>query len=289
MYKKLLFSIFILFCFCSHAEIFEITQIEKIRPYIQKESLVLFDIDDTLITNPNSLGGPTWRSWVKPKLPANSSFVLFDALSLYIAKNIDYIAIEPNTAQLISDLQRDDVAVFAFTARGRTQWYTTDLEGVDQFTHQQLNRACIDFNLSKIPAELQELESTYFYKGIIFAQHIKKGDLLKHLFKDLNYHPSCIVFIDDKLEQVKSVEAAVKGSGIPFVGFWYKKTEEETKNFDPMIVNIQLENLLIKNKILSNEDAKELLLRKHKIDPVLYLQQIFDQYDVNQLAPSFEG
>ena len=152
-----------------------------------------------------------------------------------------------------------DIPVFALTARGRTQWHSTDIAGVDQFTHEQLNRVGIDFSRTVIPAGLERLEAAYFYNGILFAQHIKKGDLLKHLLKDLDYRPASIIFVDDNPGQLVSVEAAVKELDIPFVGFWYRRTEFTYPNFNPLIAVAQLESLLLKREILSDDEAHELL------------------------------
>lgn len=272
-------SFFICVSFSLHAEIIEIDKIDAVRPYItSQEDLVLFDIDDTLITNPFSLGTPAWRSWVKPKLPKTEGFVLYDGLTLFIAQNAPYKAVEESTPSLIHDLQSQNISVFAFTARGRSQWYTTDIEGVDLFTHQQLKDVGINFKNSFIPDALQLLEPTYFYNGIIFAQHIKKGDLLKHIFKDLHYNPHCIIFVDDKLEQVQSVEAALKDLKIPFIGFWYRHTEN--LDFNPDVATIQLQHLLFNHLQLSDKEALDLL-------PAPSLKEIFEKTDLNQLKPSF--
>lgn len=287
MINKIVMLMCIFISTYTQAEIFEINQIDDIVPYIDQEnSLVLFDIDDTLITNPFCLGSPAWRNWLKrTPVKQETDFVFYDAITLYIAKNVDYQTVEPGMETLISDLQRSGIAVFAFTARGRSEWYTTQLEGVDEFTHQQLNHVGIDFKKTAIPAELQDLEPAYFYEGIIFAQHIKKGDLLKHLFKDLNYHPSCIVFIDDKLDQVKSVADAVKEFEIPFYGFWYRRQEQDAGTFNPMVANIQLENLLLNDVIVSDEQAEEIAETMSEIDPQEYFEGIFEQFDINQLDP----
>lgn len=291
MYKAFLFSLFTLLSVCIHADIVEINNIDDVRSYVTEPTdLVLFDIDDTLITNSSSIGSPAWRNWAKSKIPATTAdFVVFDALTFFMAQKVAYRPVEPSTTLLISDLQSKNVPVFAFTARGRTQWYTTDMEGVDQFTHQQLAHAGIDFNRTSIPAELQNLEPAYFYKGIIFAQHIAKGDLLRHLFKDLNYQPTSIIFVDDKLEQVQSVEATVTEAGIPFKGFWYKRVELDSKSFDPMAANLQLEGLLLKNEILSDEQALELLSSiSSQSDSIEYFKSIFEQIDMNQLIPKID-
>lgn len=286
MLKKLILYFSLFLTSFLQAEIIEINQIDDIRPYVTKNGLYLFDIDDTLIDNPISLGSPPWRSWVKSKITDyQTPFMLYDALTLFIAKNTPYKTVEHSTADLIADLQNQGHAVLAFTARGRSEWYTTNIEGVDRFTMQQLHRAGIDFTKTQIPQELETLEDTYFYEGIIFAQHIQKGDLLKHLIKDLNYHPSLIIFVDDKLDQVQSVEAALKESGIPFIGFWYRRSEFDRKNFNPMIANIQLESLILQKEIIKDETAAE-IAKTLEADPQTYFMEMMDRIDLVRLAPA---
>lgn len=266
------------------AEIIEITQIKDVEEKITSNTLCLFDIDDTLIQNPFNLGRSAWRSWAKSVIPSNQfQFPLYDALTLYIAKKAPYIPVEESTAKLISDLQKKGIPVFAFTARGRSEWYTTELKGVDQFTHQQLIQAGINFKETQVPKELLSLEPTYFYDGIIFASHIKKGTLLKHLLKDLNYRPDQIIFIDDNLDQVQSVEIALRDSGIPFYGFWYKNPQPM---LNPFAAAIQLEFLSHSNQILSDEEATEIAKTKQDLELKAYFIEIIDSIDPNELLPT---
>lgn len=276
-------SLFLTSSFLS-AELMEINQIDAIRPYITENALCLFDIDDTLIDNPTFLGSSPWRNWIKSKTAHfSTNFVLYDALTLFIAKNGPYKTVEPSTSALITDLQNQGQTVFAFTARGRSQWYTTHIEGVDRFTHEQLRYAGIDFKKTVIPQALQALDPTYFYEGIIFAKHIQKGDLFKQLFKDLNYTPSLILFVDDKLDQVQSVEAAVKEVGIPFIGFWYRRSELDRNNFNPKVTNIQLESLLLTGEIMCDETALELANINPNDDHQAYFNNILHGNDLNNL------
>src|ERR1700722_3669398 len=113
------FLILLLFSPLLHAKILEISQIAEIHPYLDQKVLLLFDVDDTLITNPFSLGQPAWRNWAKPKLKKQQpGFAVFDALTLYIAKKAPYKLVEEALPKLIADLQAQGVAVFGFTARG---------------------------------------------------------------------------------------------------------------------------------------------------------------------------
>lgn len=286
MFKKLFsLSLCLVSSFLS-ADIIEIHQIDDIRPYIKENALYLFDIDDTLIHNPFTLGSGPWRNWARSKIPKlNTSFNLFDALTLYIANKAPYVAVESTTANLIDELQENEHTVFGFTARGRSQWYTTDLEGIDRFTQEQLQYAGIDFSRTRIPQELQQLEETYFCQGIIFASHIVKGELLEYLLEEIEYYPSCIIFVDDRLDQVQSVEAAAEAAGIPFVGFWYRRSELD-HHFHPMITNIQLEYLIHKGEIISDEMAFVLAQDNLHDDHQGIFENIFYSMDINLLAPA---
>lgn len=285
MLKESIICAFVFFCSLLHADIVEIDRIDEMRPYVVgQQVLCLFDIDDTLIDNPFHLGSPPWRNWVRKTLPPYSGFVLFDALTLYIAKHAPYKAVEPTTARLISDFQESGVTAFGFTARGRSEWYTTTLEGVDRFTHRQLAQVGIDFKRTPVPEELKSLKPDYFFNGIIFSKHIPKGDLLQILFQELNYTPSLILFVDDKLEQVKSVEEALKEAGIPFIGFWYRRAEKDRAGFNPMATNIQLEFLFGK-RVLSDKAARELAKIHQGIDPQAYLLDLLRNADLQQLVP----
>lgn len=261
------------------AEIIEVTHIDEIRPYVTQEALCLFDIDDTLICNPFSLGAPQWRSWVKPKLPKHADFVLYDALTLAIAKKAPYIAVEPTTAKLITDLQKEEIAVLGFTARGRSEWYSTTVEGVDRFTKAQLKQAGIDF--SQTSEIFNSLNPIYYCSGIIFAKHTAKGELFSQLFQELSSFP-LILFVDDKLENVQSMQAALKDK-IPFVGIWYHRAETA---FDPLVATVQLEYLLEKSEILNDEQAQALVLPGR--DPEVYLKEIIKQLDPASIHPCID-
>lgn len=285
LYKKFILIATLCVTGLLRADIQEIETIDAIRPYVAERCLILFDIDDTLIDNPFSLGSPPWRNWVKSKLPKNDAFNLYDALTLHIAQKAPYKAVEATTPEFIADLQKQGLAVIGFTARGRSEWYTTTIEGVDRFTHEQLKGAGIDLSQTQVPEELQSLDPAHFYQGIIFAKHIAKGDLLKLLFQDLDYTPSLILFVDDKREQVESVEAALKDSDIPFVGFWYRRSAIDRADFNPLVANIQLEALLLNGHVISDKKAKKLAQSKKDVNPETYLSDILQAIDLQEIAP----
>lgn len=286
MFKN--FFLFFLLISSLRAEILEIDNIDDIRPYATDPSgLVLLDIDDTLIAPPFALGRSGWRVWVKDILAdIEAPFNVYESLTLYIAVRAPYVPVEEAAVKFVSDLQARNVPVFAFTARGRTYWYNTFLLGIDRFSEQQLHQAGYNFAHSRIPKGLSFPEE-FFYNGIIFTEYkVKKGDFFIKLFKNQPYRPSFIVFVDDKLDQVKSVEKAAKELNIPFYGFWYKACDNEAKRLKPMIANIELQELLFNQQLLTDEEAREKLLELEECDPADYLETLLYAIDINVLAPA---
>ena len=288
MIKKWIMSFFVLSCVHMQAEIHTISLIEDMRSYVtDQECLVLFDVDDTLIARPMSLGGIAWRPWARSKLPrGNTDFILFDALTLSIAKKAPYIPVERAIPGLISDLQQEGVAVLALTSRGRAQWYTTNVAGIDALTIQQLNHVGMDFTRTAIPRQLKELESADLHEGILFAEHISKGDRLKVLLTDSGYRPTQIIFVDDRFDHIQSVEASAQELRIPFTGFWYKRAEIDAAGFDPVVANVQFEALFLENTVLTDVEAKEIAARLQEVDPVESFKKIVEKLDLEGLAPA---
>ncbi len=284
---------FVLLCFVFslntvQSEIIEITEIDKVREYVEKGTIFLFDVDDTLIDLPCvHLGGPAWKEWAEINLDTTHvNFDLSDAISLYLAKKLPYKPVEKTTTKLIRELQEQNITVLGYTARGRNLWCLMHVRGVDEFTHSQLQNVGIDFTDSKIPEEFScILDPSYFYKGIFYSARIPKGDLLRQLFLQHSFFPKRIVFIDDRLAQVESVDAALTELGIPVVSVWYRFTALEQENFNPIAANVQLSALLFEDQFIKDESAeKEAELLKGTI-PERHLNRIVSEFGKNKFLP----
>lgn len=260
-----------------NAEIIETINIDDVRAYVTTDSLCLFDVDDTLIANPFHLGAGPWRKWAKPYIEKHSrDFSLYDALTFLIAVKAPYQPVEDSTATLISDLQDAGITSIAFTARAVDSWHATVVDGLDQFTHAQLKHAGIDFSRTVLPQSFEALERCHFREGILFSAHVEKGTFLKHVIQSLNYKPGRIIFVDDRLDQVQSVAAAAAAENIPFTGFWYRRSNYEHANFNPLATLFQLDRLL-DGQIVSDEEAELFMTVWGHVDCEMYFHQLLDK------------
>lgn len=270
MFKKLFFTSIMaatLTLSTVKAEIIETSQIESILPAIEQDTLVLFNIAEVLTDSEMSLGSSSWRTYLRKHAPN-----LHDALTWLAFDRIPHKPVEMITPKIIQYLQNREIAVAAFTSRGKSEWYSTELKGVDIATENVLASMNIDFSLSNLPFVFIQMEGNpyleHYRKGIFYSNHMEKGKFLKQLLEDSGYRPASVVFIDDKLDSLENVEAAMEALGIPFHGFWYTRTKQDRAQFIPMIAHIQLKALIQEHEVLSDLEAQIILDNDYQnVDP----------------------
>lgn len=260
------------------------TQIQDIIPVIEENSLVLFNIAEVLMDTDRSLGTSAWRRYIRKKVDAKKH----DILTLYVAKHVPAKVPDAAIPVLIQQLQDQGYPVLAFTSRGRSEWYSSNIQGVDVLTEFLLYEIGIHLEKTQLPKELGALETTfadYYHAGILYATNgVEKGEFLKRILTETGYRPAKIVFIDDKADSLQTVDAAMKEMGISFEGFAYNKTAQDHKNFDPMIANIQLEWLVFNNKLLTDAEATQIKAEQFNgVDADQYFDKLMERCNFNAL------
>lgn len=248
--------------------IHETTHIEDITQEVTDETLVLFNIAEVLLDTQTSLGTQAWRKYVRKRVDAKTH----DALTLTVFELVPPISPDPKTPEIIKNLQKDGIPVLAFTSRGRHEWYSTQVKDVDHKTEHALKHVGIDFSATTLPSQLAQIEtqfSDYYHNGIIYATNSNdKGEFLKNILETTGYRPAKIIFVDDKIDDLKAIEKEMEQLAIPFVGYAYNRTAKEHANFDPMIAHLQATWLLFYNKMVTDEHAAQLKAELYtKTDP----------------------
>ena len=268
-----------LLCTGLAADIFEIKEIEKILPAIDSpDTLVLFDMDDTLTDSTTMLGTGQWRKSLREESvymetlreinAVSQKDKLHDNLTHFVALHVPVKPVEEKLPAVVQELQKK-VPVLVFTARGKKRWYSSDIAAIDLMTEAQLTQAGYSFHESILPKELQELDPATYGNGILYTSPLKKGAFLKDLIQKTGYRPAKIVFIDDKLEQVQSVEKAAQELGIPYVGFWYTRAENVHEDFNEDVAARQLISLISEKTVLSDVEATAKEGGPHDLAPYL--------------------
>lgn len=270
--KKALFSIIILLY--SHVVFGEITQISNLNPIISaipelcRNDLVIFDVDDVLIRKKdiilNSIHIDYNYKLANDLLARHSKEDTEQILSnvLQSAKNE---LIDPNIVKIIKIIQTKNIKVLALTSILTGKFgHISSLEDwdIDRLSHYDIN-----FNKSweKVPYQkftnLTPKESgryPAFKNGIVFTAGMPKGDVLKQFLLYANFKPIKIIFIDDKLQNLKSVEAFCLQENISFIGFEYIASKNKSQpKLNVERAKFQYKYLEKEHKWLSDQEADQ--------------------------------
>ena len=211
-----------------------------------KDTLVIFDICNTLGAPPTGLASDQWFSALFCQAMNNSSSAdeaLNKVLAPYCyAQHHCWLEpIEPDTVDTVKTLQQRGITVIALTARGLYLFYRT---------LEQLHRIDIDFTHTsprKRVAYYGVKDQSIYSHGIIFAGAFNKGEALTHWLEQLQFQPKKIIFVDDKLRNIETVANAMKTVNCPFVGIRYGHLDERVKNFDMQKTEREYQALLENN------------------------------------------
>lgn len=277
----------------THAEIIETKTVKAIFQYLDDDTLLLFNIAEVLTDSTISLGSSPSRKYIKAKAQNwdnKPECDVHDAITWLIANSVPHKAIEPATPEIIKNLQDRGIAIAALTSRGRSEWYTTQVPGVDDVTEAMLNAINIDLTRSTPPIVSIQMEGSpyldHYRNGIYYSNHMDKGEFLHELLMNSGYSPKNVILIDDKKESLEDVERAMQELGIPFTGFWYTRTKADHADFNPMVATLQLERLVSDGSILSEEEAVELATTVYQdVDPDAYFIGVLELMDFSTFPP----
>ena len=98
--------------------------------------------------------------------------------------------------------------------------------------------------------------SPTFRQGVILSHRFPKGEVLATFLKRLHWEPRRLIFIDDLLPNVESVENSLRKSGIEELQCWhYTAAERYQKEVDLAVADLQVRTLVEKGVWLSDEEA----------------------------------
>jgi hypothetical protein len=280
-------SLMFLFSSCSlfkseFTEITSITQAEDVLFQADKNTLVVFDIDQTLI-NPAI-------KFAQPRYQHDKIFQKYRAeLEQYLEerRKIDpfygeifeskiwqssFELVEPKTLDIIKDLQARGIKIVALTSTQPGRFGIVDRMDIER--SRNLKSVGIDFSTSfkDQGVDLKGLK-TYrgnyptYYKGIIcpaLNAGNTKGTALVAFFDAIQWTPKRVIFFDDSKDNVTVVVNEMRKHAIPCVAFLYRAAFIPAKDsLDESLVRFQLGYLRKYDTVLADEEAAAMM---HKDD-----------------------
>lgn len=231
------------------------------------QTLAVFDIDEVIFTSKDQVLNPNYkihRDRLEKKITEQLNIAEQKRLSFLLYKLRLRVIVDPNILSVFDLLLNNNIKTVALThcPTGMVGEDNIELVRIDQ-----LKNFGLDF--SKLLPEVKHVDlsginidtnAPQFLQGVILTAMIDKGTVLKEFLKKIAFKPTKILFIDDRMENLLSVQSMCHDLDIEYVGFEYTAVADiPVLDFNEERANLQFETLLKENIWLSDEQATAIL------------------------------
>lgn len=251
------------------SEASDLKVIEREINQLDDNALVVFDIDYTLIV-PNDLilapcGEVYFQAFMK-KLRAleEQGEVLGSKVSLKSQVSL----VDEKIIELLSILEQKKIKTIGLTAMPTGKFGL--ISNAEEWRVKQLDSLGINFlwsfpSIDSITLNKFEGKKTQpvFKQGVLASAKYPKGQVLVEFLRQVQWKPSKVIFVDDRMEYIESVETELSKEQIPLISFHYTAATDRPCQLDKEVADFQLDYLMQKGEWLSDEEAKKSLNSAH--------------------------
>ncbi|WP_165967465.1 DUF2608 domain-containing protein [Luteimonas aestuarii] len=192
-----------------------------------RRTLLVLDIDDTLLTSKVFFGSDRWYEWQKSLSPGDPGHVpcKFDVIALNYEAGTQVATEGAAGRDLINSLQVDTLMQTARNPgyRGGT---IRELQAAGYALPRMLgptpNGVSFDFRLRP---HADPTTLTY-QDGVMMLSGQDKGETLLSLFRLLGLDYDRVVLVDDGKRNIDNMQAALARAGIDYHGLWYTRIDK---------------------------------------------------------------
>lgn len=255
MIKKICLFLCSFLPFCE-AQIIETPHVADVLPFIDEETWVLVDLDNTLFEAKQALGHTFWffdevDQLMMQGMERNEAISKLYPLWIQIQNICQVKPIEQELIPALIQLQNKNIIVMGLTHRQHT---------VSHATLRQIQSLNFDFTVtapSKETFSILAKHPALYSEGVLFvSDYNKKGEVFIPFLSLINQKPKRIVFLDDKLKNVEDLENSLADTGIEYLGVFYTAIYQTEPIYSRELAQIQLKLL---NQIMSNESIISLI------------------------------
>lgn len=274
--KKILFALFTAYQFLAQLnaviiEVPNLNQFEEFLEAVDPQSLVLFDVDETLLVPKDLILNPNVRELLNkyaketienPKIVPPGKYKDNYFIGQVLSK-IEYEVVDPKVVEIIHSLQYRNIKTIAFTRMSVGPLGI--IPSLENWRLEHLEKHHFDFSTAFPQFEeiwihvLRTGIPSLFKKGMLCANKQDKGPVFIAFLEAIQWRPSKVIFIDNRFDYLKSVETALEGTGIEFIGFHYKEVENRTLIVNEHIAKFQLLHLAQTGEWLSDQEAETII------------------------------
>lgn len=236
--------------------------LEKHIEYLDKDSLVVFDVDRTILVPTNLIFTPSGEHHFSNFLKKLKEMGEDEKkVCSQIALQGKVCLIDKKILHILTTLKEKNIKTIALTAIPTGRFGL--VPSAESWRVHQLISLGIDFDWSFNIDSIVFDEFTgngcipVFKQGVIASAKHPKGQVLCAFLKRIGWRPSQVLFVDDRLDYIDSVESELTKENIEHTSFHYTAALSSEEMFDQKLADFQFE-YLIKNDIwLSDEEAQQ--------------------------------
>jgi hypothetical protein len=243
------------------AETRETQTMQHVADAVQPQDWVILDLDNTLMQPAQTLGSDQWFGY-RIQVGLEQGLSLKDALAgalgpwWQIQFKTGVKPMESMTAGWIQEMQAKGITVMGLTARA------VDLAAT---SHAQLASLGIDLARTPPVRESKTLEASDYQNGVLYLRDLgDKGAALMDFLVSTDSHPESVIFVDDKMSNVRSVEKVLEGTSIRHLSFRYGAADATVARFNSRLADIQYREFVEKGILISDEVGLALLEAAHE-------------------------
>jgi len=245
----------------------DLDTVSKLVKDADKDTLILWDVDQTLITPNDSVLRPKWEQYLDQLLGGKKVMTNELGEKRYIFREIlmkaPHSLINSQSVSLIEELQNMEIPVIAFTAApgGKIgeidsflDWRIRELE---EFGFQ-FGATFSNVDSIQLPKDPDKEFPPIYKSGVIITSLHEKGPVLTNFFKEINWVPKKVIFIDDKMSNLESVEQSLKDI-TQVLGIHYTAANDLPADLDEEMAKEQVDHFLRTNEWVSQSKLKNLI------------------------------
>ena len=249
-------------------EAYDLKELSEQFQNLDSQSLLLWDVDSTLIMPTDLIlrpGNDAIAAELEDHYFENKTTQEIGWLISVILQKMPFCLVDEGVKSLIENLQKRAVPMLGLTALHTGTFGVID--SMEQWRVDQLHRLGIDFSL--IFSQHSDMEwkedvpfrgYPVFLKGIICCDELPKGIVLTTFLQKIDWLPQKVMFIDDNLNFLRSVEEAMRTLKIPFTGVHYRAVEKMKNTIDRDLAHRQYQVLIAEEIWLPDEEARSYIL-----------------------------
>lgn len=175
------------------------------REGVSPSTLLIFDLDETLIRYPGDLGSTAWfeEEWERASSQSAPAMAYFHQLAAFLAEHLPVVPVEAELPERIQQLQEEGITLMGITSR---ELFHPALADWPRKTIEQVEAAGFDLSRTAPLLATEEEGIPLYQSGILFCGKKGKGEVLRQFLEKIGKEATCDIWlIDDRESELEAV------------------------------------------------------------------------------------